>query len=317
MEGGEEDGPSAKRQRRCEVAAGAARGGGDAPCGRASARSTRRAPRRPYGERPRVCRRVCGAAGAPRPPHRAPSPRDGARDGAAAQGGGASTAVFPRGAIKRVKVHDFMTYSGTVAIQPGPRLNLVLGPNGAPAARAGPRPCSKPGAARAKAVVRGRPGGRLLARRIARRPPRPLAQARASRRWCARCASASAGARRSVGRGESRARAGWPEHRAAVPLRAPACTAWSRRPRRPSWSLPAAAGARRQPEGLHPARLQLRMDRGRAQRRPRGQGHGRAARDPRGGARRRQPRLQHQVAAQRCGRGGARRRAGADAARRR
>lgn len=39
-------------------------------------------------------------------------------------------AAFPRGAVKRVRVHNFMTYSGTVTIRPGPRLNLVLGPNG-------------------------------------------------------------------------------------------------------------------------------------------------------------------------------------------
>ena len=38
---------------------------------------------------------------------------------------------YPRGSIMRVKVHDFMTYTGTVVITPGPRLNLVLGPNGA------------------------------------------------------------------------------------------------------------------------------------------------------------------------------------------
>jgi len=51
---------------------------------------------------------------------------------AGASGAAAATApaVFPRGTIKRVKVNNFMTYSGTVAIQPGPRLNLVLGPNG-------------------------------------------------------------------------------------------------------------------------------------------------------------------------------------------
>ncbi|KAL6755028.1 P-loop containing nucleoside triphosphate hydrolase protein [Haematococcus lacustris] len=34
------------------------------------------------------------------------------------------------GTIKQVRVHDFMTYVGTVTITPGPSLNLVLGPNG-------------------------------------------------------------------------------------------------------------------------------------------------------------------------------------------
>ncbi|MEW5312584.1 MAG: hypothetical protein WDW38_004208 [Sanguina aurantia] len=37
---------------------------------------------------------------------------------------------YGRGALMRIKVHDFMTYSGTVIIEPGPRLNLMLGPNG-------------------------------------------------------------------------------------------------------------------------------------------------------------------------------------------
>ncbi|KAJ9528286.1 hypothetical protein QJQ45_014268, partial [Haematococcus lacustris] len=37
---------------------------------------------------------------------------------------------FNVGTIKQVRVHDFMTYVGTVTITPGPSLNLVLGPNG-------------------------------------------------------------------------------------------------------------------------------------------------------------------------------------------
>ncbi|KAF5831942.1 P-loop containing nucleoside triphosphate hydrolase protein [Dunaliella salina] len=37
---------------------------------------------------------------------------------------------FKVGTIKKIRVHNFMTYSGTVTITPGPRLNLVLGPNG-------------------------------------------------------------------------------------------------------------------------------------------------------------------------------------------
>ncbi|MEW5302675.1 MAG: hypothetical protein WDW36_005436 [Sanguina aurantia] len=37
---------------------------------------------------------------------------------------------YGRGALMRIKVHDFMTYCGTVIIEPGPRLNLMLGPNG-------------------------------------------------------------------------------------------------------------------------------------------------------------------------------------------
>ncbi|EFJ52501.1 structural maintenance of chromosomes protein 5 [Volvox carteri f. nagariensis] len=43
---------------------------------------------------------------------------------------------FAKGAVKLVKVHDFMTYNGTVTILPGPRLNLVLGPNGMTLGRA-------------------------------------------------------------------------------------------------------------------------------------------------------------------------------------
>ncbi|GLI64044.1 hypothetical protein VaNZ11_007205 [Volvox africanus] len=43
---------------------------------------------------------------------------------------GSSPALFAKGSVKLVKVHDFMTYNGTVVIRPGPRLNLVLGPNG-------------------------------------------------------------------------------------------------------------------------------------------------------------------------------------------
>ncbi|KAG1681380.1 hypothetical protein FOA52_007428 [Chlamydomonas sp. UWO 241] len=38
--------------------------------------------------------------------------------------------IFPKATIMKIKVHDFMTYAGTVTITPGPGLNLVLGPNG-------------------------------------------------------------------------------------------------------------------------------------------------------------------------------------------
>ncbi|KAI8462241.1 MAG: P-loop containing nucleoside triphosphate hydrolase protein [Monoraphidium minutum] len=58
---------------------------------------------------------------------RAAPPATGAPAPAAAA---AAALVFPRGAIKRIRVHNFMTYSNTVEIKPGPRLNLVLGPNG-------------------------------------------------------------------------------------------------------------------------------------------------------------------------------------------
>lgn len=54
--------------------------------------------------------------------------RDGGR--AAAPVRAPAAPEFPRGTIKLVKVHNFMTYSGTVVAKPGPRLNLVLGPNG-------------------------------------------------------------------------------------------------------------------------------------------------------------------------------------------
>lgn len=37
---------------------------------------------------------------------------------------------FKLGTIKQIRVNNFMTYGGTVTIRPGPRLNLVLGPNG-------------------------------------------------------------------------------------------------------------------------------------------------------------------------------------------
>lgn len=50
--------------------------------------------------------------------------------GAGTSGSGSDRQLFARGTIKKVKVHDFMTYSGTVTISPGARLNLVLGPNG-------------------------------------------------------------------------------------------------------------------------------------------------------------------------------------------
>ncbi|GFR42391.1 hypothetical protein Agub_g3263 [Astrephomene gubernaculifera] len=40
------------------------------------------------------------------------------------------TTPFAKGAVKEVKVYNFMTYGGPVTIKPGPRLNLVLGPNG-------------------------------------------------------------------------------------------------------------------------------------------------------------------------------------------
>ena len=38
--------------------------------------------------------------------------------------------MYKQGTIKQIKVNNFMTYGGTVTIRPGPRLNLVLGPNG-------------------------------------------------------------------------------------------------------------------------------------------------------------------------------------------
>jgi hypothetical protein len=114
-------------------------------------------------------------------------PRCTRRDGAAA--------VFPRGTIKRVKVHNFMTYSGTVVIQPGPRLNLVLGPNGA-------RHTRRPAGWRARAMTPGctcsqpsTPAAAFLMQMHAttrsKRPCRPQ-QVRASLPSCARCASASA-----------------------------------------------------------------------------------------------------------------------------
>lgn len=37
---------------------------------------------------------------------------------------------FVKGAIVKVVLRNFMTYGGPVEIKPGPRLNLVLGPNG-------------------------------------------------------------------------------------------------------------------------------------------------------------------------------------------
>eukprot|EP00877_Chromochloris_zofingiensis_P011380 jgi/Chrzof1/6496/Cz18g13140.t1 len=37
---------------------------------------------------------------------------------------------YPRGTVKTVKVQNFMTFGDTVLVSPGPRLNLVLGPNG-------------------------------------------------------------------------------------------------------------------------------------------------------------------------------------------
>ncbi|GAX85393.1 hypothetical protein CEUSTIGMA_g12809.t1 [Chlamydomonas eustigma] len=42
----------------------------------------------------------------------------------------ARTEVYPVGTIKKIRVFDFMTYAGLVAITPGPSLNLILGPNG-------------------------------------------------------------------------------------------------------------------------------------------------------------------------------------------
>ena len=36
---------------------------------------------------------------------------------------------YPKGAVVRVKLHNFMTY-GDVEMEPGPRLNVILGPNG-------------------------------------------------------------------------------------------------------------------------------------------------------------------------------------------
>lgn len=106
------------------------------------------------------------------PPCAAPCRRAG--DGAPA------AAAFPRGTIKLVKLHNFMTYSGTVVIKPGSKLNLVLGPNGEAAARLG----------RWLAVPPAAPGLATLFLLI--ETPRPLPrQARASRRSCAPCASAS------------------------------------------------------------------------------------------------------------------------------
>ena len=37
--------------------------------------------------------------------------------------------IYRNGSIKRVKLHNFMTYDDCV-FEPGPGLNLVLGPNG-------------------------------------------------------------------------------------------------------------------------------------------------------------------------------------------
>eukprot|EP00198_Chlamydomonas_reinhardtii_P001035 XP_001690370.1 structural maintenance of chromosomes protein 5B [Chlamydomonas reinhardtii] len=46
-----------------------------------------------------------------------------------APAGAARPDTFAKGAIKLVRMHDFMTYNGTVTVRPGARLNLVLGPN--------------------------------------------------------------------------------------------------------------------------------------------------------------------------------------------
>ncbi|KAG2448839.1 hypothetical protein HYH02_006190 [Chlamydomonas schloesseri] len=47
-----------------------------------------------------------------------------------APAGAARPDAFAKGAVKLVRMHDFMTYNGTVTVRPGARLNLVLGPNG-------------------------------------------------------------------------------------------------------------------------------------------------------------------------------------------
>ncbi|GLC34495.1 hypothetical protein PLESTB_001255100 [Pleodorina starrii] len=49
---------------------------------------------------------------------------------AAPSGSDRRPVFFTKGSVKLVKMHDFMTYNGTVVVRPGPRLNLVLGPNG-------------------------------------------------------------------------------------------------------------------------------------------------------------------------------------------
>ncbi|KXZ47041.1 hypothetical protein GPECTOR_38g278 [Gonium pectorale] len=56
--------------------------------------------------------------------------RSGAGAGPSAADAAGARTTFAKGAVKLIRVHDFMTYSGTVIIRPGPRLNLVLGPNG-------------------------------------------------------------------------------------------------------------------------------------------------------------------------------------------
>lgn len=43
--------------------------------------------------------------------------------------GGTSCDEFVDGAIFRVKLHNFLTYTDA-EFHPGPRLNLILGPNG-------------------------------------------------------------------------------------------------------------------------------------------------------------------------------------------
>ncbi|GLI64046.1 hypothetical protein VaNZ11_007207 [Volvox africanus] len=40
------------------------------------------------------------------------------------------TVVYPRGAVKRIKLMNFMSFVGTIVLEAGPRVNLVEGPNG-------------------------------------------------------------------------------------------------------------------------------------------------------------------------------------------
>lgn len=212
------------------------------------------------------------------------------------------------------QVHNFMTYSGTVLITPGPRLNLVLGPNGeARAARSQaaaarrmqpPRaPCCLPSPLTPPAAA-----------------PCSLPQAPASRRWCAPSASASAAAPRCGAARCAAARArthgawqpGW--QLAAAPCSRRVARAQQLVPLNsppphpcPCCAPPPAAGPRRQPEGLCPARLHRGVDRGHAERRPRRARHGHSPRHQADAARRRHGWLLQQVARQRCGAAAARR----------
>ena len=74
------------------------------------------------------------------------------------------TEAFVRGAVLRVKMVNFMTY-GECTVEPGARLNLVLGPNGTPPPPPLPRPavptrlpsCSGSRAPPSPALIRDRP----------------------------------------------------------------------------------------------------------------------------------------------------------------